>query len=56
MVVILDGAFVAALTGFLGMHWSLLSHGCTTIGGAGGGGLLHWRGWHKRRLHESAHL
>jgi hypothetical protein len=28
----MDGAFAAALIGFLGMHWQLLAHGCTTIG------------------------
>jgi palmitoyltransferase len=31
IVVVMDGAFAAALTGFIGMHWSLLAHGCTTI-------------------------
>ncbi|KAI8465240.1 MAG: DHHC palmitoyltransferase-domain-containing protein [Monoraphidium minutum] len=31
IVVVLDGAFVAALIGFIAMHWQLIAHGCTTI-------------------------
>jgi hypothetical protein len=36
VVVMLDGAFAAALVGFLAMHAQLIAHGCTTIGGRGG--------------------
>lgn len=31
IIVVMDGAFFAALLGFLGMHWQLVAHGCTTI-------------------------
>ena len=29
----MDGAFFAALVGFLVMYYQLVAHGCTTIGG-----------------------
>jgi len=32
IVVVMDGAFAAALGGFIGMHYQLIKHGCTTIG------------------------
>ena len=44
VAVVIDGALLCALLGFLGMHASLIAHGCTTIGARARGSWQRARG------------